>query len=164
MKIGLPPGGARVQDVMTEAVMCLNANHTQDEAAEILRVREVSGAPVLGYGGHLVGIVTLSDLADPRRRKPLTRGLVEDAMTRVVYAVRATDPAMHAVRLMLNEHIHRALVVNDDGTIAGIVSPTDILRALARGVDVRAPSPSGTPVQYVDLHGLARSRGTHGPR
>jgi CBS domain-containing protein len=81
-----------------------------------------------------------------------------------VYAVRATDPVMHAVRLMLNEHIHRALVVNDDGTIAGIVSPTDILRALSRGLDVRAPSPSGAPVQYVDLGDFARPRGTPWPR
>jgi predicted transcriptional regulator len=128
-----------VRDVMTAAVMFLSASDTQERAVEVLQVRGVNGAPVLGQGGKIVGMVTLSDLADPRRRAPSTGGLVEDAMTRVVFAVRADDPVMAAVRLMINEHIHRAMVVHDDGSIAGIVAPMDILRALARGLDVREP-------------------------
>lgn len=133
---------------MTNAVMFVNASQSQDEVSAILRERGVSGAPVLGDGGKLVGIVTLKDLADPRRRKPETAGTIEDAMTRVVYAVRASDHVMAAVHLMLDEHIHRALVVNDDGTLAGIVAPIDILRALARGVDLREPTVTGAPVEY----------------
>lgn len=156
MKAGMPFRSARVRDVMTEAVMFLNASQTQNEASEILRTRGVSGAPVLGRGGKLIGVVTLSDLADPRRRSPNTNGLVEDAMTRVVYAVRASDPVMVAVHLMIDEDIHRAVVVNEDGTIAGIVAPMDILRALARGVEMRDPAVTGASVEYVDLRKLPR--------
>ncbi|MGO9838249.1 MAG: CBS domain-containing protein [Polyangiaceae bacterium] len=47
---------------------------------------------------------------------------------------------------MAEESIHRAVVVNDDGTLAGIVVPMDILRVLARGIDDR--------VEYVDLRKL----------
>ena len=72
-------------------------------------------------------------------------------MTRVIYAVRASDPVMHAVRLMLKEHIHRALVVHDDGAIAGIVAPTDILKALTRGLELRDESTADTPIEFVDL-------------
>jgi predicted transcriptional regulator len=155
MKASTSASGAKVRDVMTQAVMFVNARQSQDEVTAILRERGVSGAPVLGSGGKLIGIVTLTDLADPRRRKPATAGTVEDAMTRVVYAVRESDHAMAAVHLMLDEHIHRALVVNDDGTLAGIVAPSDILRALASGIDVREPTVTGAPDEFVDLTKLS---------
>ena len=48
----------------------------------------------------------------------------------------------------------RAIVVNDDDSIAGIVAPMDVLKALARGVDVRDPKVEGATVQYVDLRNL----------
>lgn len=70
-------------------------------------------------------------------------------MTRVVYAVLTDDPAMKAVRLMLRENIHRAMVVNDDGSIAGIIAPMDVLRALARGEDVSGSSDG--ELEFVDL-------------
>jgi CBS-domain-containing membrane protein len=153
MKAGTA-SGVTVRDVMTEAVMFLHTTQSQHEAWEHLRAHEVSGAPVLGHGGKLVGIVTRADLADPRRRDPATAATVADAMTRVVFAVRATDPVISAIRLMLGERIHRALVLNDDGTLAGIVAPTDILRALERGLDLRDASQTETPLEYVDLRKL----------
>jgi CBS-domain-containing membrane protein len=140
--------------------MFLNAGQTQEEAWNLLRTHGVSGAPVLDRGG-LVGVITRSDLADPRRRAPETSGTVADAMTRLVYAVRASDPAMVAVRLMLEEEIHRAVVINADGSLAGIISLTDILRALAHGVDLRDPSVTGCAVDFVDLRTL---RGSKHPR
>jgi CBS-domain-containing membrane protein len=155
MKAAMPAVGIKVRDVMTEAVMFLNAGQSQDEAWEHLRAHEVSGAPVLGRGGKLVGVVTRADLADPRRRAPATAATVADAMTRIIYAVRASDPVMHAVRLMLREHIHRALVVHDDGSIAGIVAPMDILKALTRGLELRDESTADTPIEFVDLRKFA---------
>jgi CBS-domain-containing membrane protein len=145
MKFGMELVSRRVSDVMTEPVVFVNAQHTLDEAWQILHTHGISGAPVLGPSGRLVGMITRSDLADPRRRS--SASVVADVATRVVYAVRASDPVMNAVRLMLDESIHRALVVNDDGTIAGIVAPTDILKALVRGEDVG----SATSVEYVNL-------------
>ncbi len=146
MKFGMELISHRVRDVMTEPVVFVHAKHTLDEAWQILHEHGISGAPVLGTSGRLSGMITRSDLADPRRRTGTS--LVEDVATRVVYAVRESDPVMNAVRLMLDESIHRALVVNDDGTIAGIVAPTDILKALVRGQNVG----NETLVDYVALH------------
>jgi len=72
-------------------------------------------------------------------------------MTRVIYAVRADDPVLNAVRLMADENIHRAIVVNDDGTLAGIVVPMDILRVLAQDADTRRTT---AHVEYVDLRSM----------
>src|SRR5690349_17753145 len=86
---------------------------------------------------------------------------VDDVMTHLVFAVRSGDPAMLAVRLMVEEGIHRAVVVDEGGKLAGIVSPMDVLRALARGElmqrreapanNVEAHAEPAVAVQYVDL-------------
>lgn len=136
----------RVRDVMTEALLLLRAEMTVDEAWDHLRMTGVTGAPVLDARGRLVGVLSNHDLADPRRRTADSSNRVGDFMTRVVYAVRADDPALSAVRLMAEENIHRALVVNDDGSLAGIVVPMDILRALARHEDEH--------VEFFDLRKL----------
>jgi CBS-domain-containing membrane protein len=109
---------------------------------------------VLNERGRLVGVLSKSDLADPRHRPPLGPGTVEHAVTRVAYAVRASDPVMTAVRLMIDHGIHRALVLNEDGTVAGIVAPMDVLRALARGEMMVEPAEAEAPVEYVQLKSI----------
>ncbi len=134
----------RVREVMTEAIVLLRTHTGTTEAWEQLHRAGIQGAPVLDDRGRLAGVLSMADLADPRRRAPLaTDGTVGDAMTRVVYAVRADDPVVTAIRLMLEENIHRAVVVNDDGSLAGIVVPMDILRALVTDDD--------GAVEYFDL-------------
>lgn len=142
---------ARVRDVMTEAVVYLQSETPASEAAEILTRHRINGAPVLGHHGHVVGLVSKTDLLDARREPADREMLVSDAMTRVVFAVRTNDPVMLAVRLMVEEEIHRAVVVNDDGTLAGIVAPMDILRAMLSGLRVEAPDEE--PL-FVDLESL----------
>jgi CBS-domain-containing membrane protein len=137
----------RVRDVMTEAVMLLRSEMSADEAWEHLHAHGVTGAPVLDAKGRLVGILSNADLADPRRRAPGASRRVGDLMTRLVYAVRADDTVLVAVRLMAEEHIHRVVAVNEDGGIAGIVVPMDIVRALAQHVEAH--------LTYVDLRTLS---------
>ena len=75
-------------------------------------------------------------------------------MTRVIYAVRAGDSILAAIRLMVDEDIHRVVVVGDEGEVAGIVTPMDVLRALACGRDLADPDQVDPPIQFVDLREL----------
>ena len=143
---------AEVKDVMSEAVVFVRADKAAGEAVETLIRHRINGAPVLGHGGRVVGVVSKTDLVDPRRAGEGKEPLVEDLMTRVLFAVRARDPVMQAVRLMVEEDIHRALVVNDDGTLAGVVTPTDVMRGLLKGLSVGAVPE--VPVKFVDLRTL----------
>ena len=150
---------ARVSDVMSEAVVFVQAESRAADAADVLTRHRINGAPVLGDRGRVVGVVSKTDLLDPRHQPAEREMRVQDAMTRVVFAVRAHDPVMLAVRLMTDEEIHRALVVNDDGTLAGIVSAMDVLRGLANGLNI-ADAPGAEPVSFVDLRKLRIVRGT----
>ncbi len=159
----------RVRDIMTTDVFTLVASTSIDDAARSLTFHQVSGAPVLDHG-RIVGVVSKSDLVDPRHRAGVEKPIVRDAMTKVVHAVRPGDAAMSAVRLMVNENVHRAVVVNDQGKLVGIVSPMDVMRALARGEQVQAndaafeaarerhAEPAGA-MEYVDLRVYEVSEG-----
>jgi CBS-domain-containing membrane protein len=138
---GSPGKTLRVRDIMTAEVITLAATTSVDDAARSLTFHQVSGAPVLEHG-RIVGVVSKSDLVDPRyRSSPSGKLTVRDAMTRAVHAVRPGDPAMLAVRLMVQENVHRMVVVDDQGKLAGIVSAMDVLHALDRGDRVQKNDP-----------------------
>jgi len=159
LKVGLPvlAEGTQIKDIMTTQVTFLETAQTIEDAWGVLHAKSISGAPVLDSRDRLVGIVSKADLADPRGRDVgeaagVTR-TVKDVMTRVVYAVRADDSVLNAVRLMIAEDIHRAIVVTDQGSVVGILTPMDVLRAIVRGNEFAAGAAS-VPVKFVDLREL----------
>jgi len=119
----------RVCDIMSSPVQTVTAGATLREAQEALAAAHVGGLAVVSESGKLVGLVSAQDCLDPRHSDP--DAPVEDAMTRVLYALRPGDPMMQAVQLMVSEHIHRVLVVGDNGALVGIVTTMDVLRAVA---------------------------------
>lgn len=134
----------RVSDVMSTNLIVLDVHMSLGEAAAVLSEHRISGAPVVSGSAKPLGIVSHADLLDPRHQGDRTT--VEAAMTRVLYAVRPTDPVMAAVRLMARENIHRVVVVDGSGLLTGIVTSMDVMRALTRG-----EPDEDVPVEYVAL-------------
>jgi CBS-domain-containing membrane protein len=155
MGISAIPKGLRVRDVMTSSVVFLCTYQVLNEAWDVLHTNCISGAPVLNSLGRLVGIVSKADLADPRRQTADRPPTVREVMTKVIYAVRGGDSILTAVRLMVDEDIHRAVVVGDDGSVVGILTPMDVLRALACGQDLADPKQPDARLQFVDLREMA---------
>ncbi len=121
----------RVRDIMTPEVVVVGAGETLDSAAQLLTDERIGGAPVI-ENGRIVGVISKTDLVDPDHKKK-GKNRVEEVMTKVIYGVRPRDPVMSAVRLMALENVHRAVVIDGDGRLAGMVTPMDVIRALARG-------------------------------
>jgi predicted transcriptional regulator len=120
----------RVRDIMTTDVHTLAASMSAADAARFMMEAGISGAPVKD-GGRIVGVISTTDVTDPSRWGE-TSPSVGSVMTPMIYAVRPSDPVMAAVRLMVLENIHRALVVSEQGNLLGIVTPMDVLRAILR--------------------------------
>lgn len=57
--------------------------------------------------------------------------VVADFMTADVVSVAPTAPLADVARMMVDAHIHRVVVLDEDGKPVGIVSATDVLAALA---------------------------------
>jgi len=124
----------QIKDIMTKRVYVVDANASAEEAAWGLTRRHIGGAPARDGEGNLVGVVSNYDLVNPEPAQWI-RGepTVADLMTPDVVSLYAEDPAMAAVDVMAKRDIHRVVVLDDSGKLAGIVTPMDVVRALADG-------------------------------
>jgi len=148
-----------VKDLMSPDVMTVGDEMTTDELARYLIEREISGAPVVDSQGHLVGVVSMTDigrnLAEPSdlmssrgssfyrddsseftledlgQRYVEERSVtVRDVMTPVVHQVPVTASVAEVARIMVEQHIHR-LVVTEGKDPVGIITSTDLLKMVA---------------------------------
>ncbi len=168
-----------VNDVMTRDVLAVGPDTSLETAARLLSTRAISGAPVVTKTGRVIGVVSSSDLADPDRAKteregyPLFyrisqghttefgddvqvgSGCVADVMSPFVLCVESGSSTKSAARIMVAEHVHRLLVM-ENTKLVGIVSALDLLRIIA-GVassDKRESSANGeaTVIQAFDAN------------
>ena len=153
---------ATARDVMNPKILTVSEEMTVQELATFLVDHEISGAPVEDADGRLVGLVSTTDLArnaaeigsvDESEEHPFFRSwagagldaddlaelhieeeglLVREIMTPTVFAVDADSPVSHVAHSMLDGHLHRLLVIEND-RVVGIVSTSDLLRLLAEG-------------------------------
>src|SRR5262249_25016955 len=128
------PEMLKVSDIMTRAVHVLSPETTLEDAAWEFSENKLSGAPVLDKAGHVVGVISKTDLVG--RGPGATSSPVRAAMTPLVFWVRPEDPAMVAVRIMVTERVHRVIVIGEGGRLAGIVTSMDILAALETGAEM----------------------------
>jgi predicted transcriptional regulator len=117
---------------MTRDVLSLAQDRPLESAAWALAAARVSGAPVRDRSGRVIGVLSKSDLVDAARKSQFTN-TVEEAMTPGVWAVHPDDPAIEAVRLMVEKEIHRLIVLRGPGKLEGLVTTTDVMRALLCG-------------------------------
>jgi len=55
---------------------------------------------------------------------------VRDIMNPIVYAVRRTTPVFEVVNQLVTKRIHRLFVIDDDGSLVGVITTLDILSRL----------------------------------
>jgi predicted transcriptional regulator len=122
----------RVRDIMTRRVLSIGADRPLEAATWLFATEHVSGAPVRDPDGRVIGILSKTDLVDPMRRGQGAH-TVGEAMTPAVWAVRPEDPVVEAARVMLAREVHRVVVLDQDGHLAGILTAMDVLRAVVEG-------------------------------
>lgn len=145
----------RVRDIMTSPVTTVTPETPVREALRVMLERRISGLPVVDEVGMLVGLVSegdflrRSELGTEKKRSWLDflRGhgraaedyahshgrTVGEVMTREVVAISHNAPLEEAVALMEKRRVRRLPVT--DGDALGIVTRSDILRALLPKVE-----------------------------
>ena len=116
------------KDIMRKRVITVTPRMTLKETAKLLTKRGISGAPVVGPQGKVVGVISQTDLVwvenDPMRR-------VEQAMTPWGVSFEEETPVKDIARQMLAKRIHRVIITRK-GELCGIVTSMDMLRALLK--------------------------------
>ena len=148
-------------DVMTRNVLSVAPDTTIDAAAQQMLARGISGLFVVDAKGELAGIVTEGDLLrrdelGTQRHRPWwlrmlvspgkqaadftrTHGRrVSDVMTESVITVPTDAPLEKVVALMEENRIKR-VAVTDRGRVVGVISRSDLLRALVSRSRIAPP-------------------------
>ncbi len=127
----------RVGDIMSRDLHSIDPNLTVERAiTEYFLPFKHGGFPVV-FGDHLVGIVTLQDVAaiPTERRVSMTIREIMTPRDRLKTVV-VSDSAYAAFARMSQDNIGRLLVLDAEGTLTGIVTRSDLLHILRLRVDI----------------------------
>ena len=131
-----------VKDIMTANVVTINQNNTLLELKNVMDEKNLRRLPVVNDAGQVVGIVTNTDvnMASPTDASTLSRYeasyllgriKVKDVMTHGVKTVYDTAGLEDVADILYHDRINSVPVIDNNGNLCGIVTDTDVFRALA---------------------------------
>ena len=134
----------RVGNLMTVDPVVIDGEASAHQAELLLKTYRISGLPVV-QAGEVVGVISQTDLLNARSSELIganwDRVKVRHLMSQPAVTVHLATTVRRAARLMLDEHIHRVVVVDADGAPVGVLSTSDLLRVLLPDEDGEEPLP-----------------------
>jgi CBS domain-containing protein len=130
----------RVAELMQTEVQSVVPDAPVNDAAVIIADAHVSGLPVVDRTGKLVGVISTTDiLASEEEAEALETQVavfnetsVRELMTPKPVTIGPDATIKEAAQLLLYADVHRLFVVDGD-RLVGVISTTDIVRAVANG-------------------------------
>lgn len=131
-----------VREAMHARTLTINGHESLPDAVVKMETFNIKRLPVL-QGGVLVGLLTDSDVrahlpAVHEGLSPWTFAYragqvkVSAAMLPVVLTVTAGEALESAIRILLDRHVGGLPVLDDDGQLVGMLTLTDVLKAVLR--------------------------------
>jgi CBS domain-containing protein len=149
------------RDLMRTDIVTIGKNASLGEAMRLLCDHRISGMPVTDEAGHVIGVVSIRDIAEylsehPDSAPTFARSFylanaeaeaefdydriemleeseepVTEVMTGEIFAVNVDATLQEIVKSLAKHRIHRVLV-KDGQKHVGLISAMDVLAALAR--------------------------------
>jgi CBS domain-containing protein len=121
-----------VRDVMTTRLISVRTEEPLKELARILVRNRIGGVPVTDPEGHVLGIVSESDLQPTKEGAP-SRPIrtAADVMTKPVITLTEGDTVTQAARVLQRHRVKRAPVLRR-GVLVGMITRSDLLRPYLR--------------------------------
>lgn len=123
----------RVRDVMTEGIKTIAPAAAAEDAWNMMRVNRIHHL-VVTKGRRVLGVLSDRDAGGRRGASVRTNSVVADLMTAPAVTVEPTMTVRQAANVMRGRSIG-CLVVVDSGHAIGIVTVSDLLELVGRGLD-----------------------------
>lgn len=147
-------GGLRCADIMSTSPLSVVFGTHLDDAWTLMREHRIKALPVIDLGRRIIGIVTVADFmrqadvstvtsigknlrAAVKRSGSLTADkpeVVGQIMTRSVRVMSAQRHVIELVPLFSEDGHHHIPIIDDEQRLVGIITQTDLVRALYRAV------------------------------
>lgn len=133
---------------MCRDVVTVRADLGLETLTKLLLDRQLSRVPVVDEDGHLIGMVSKTDLVREHELRGDTEvsqqggeetgrhvhevdALVRDVMTGLPFALPWDTTLRDAARRMLAQGVHAVPVTSSDGTVIGMLSAIDVVAWVA---------------------------------
>jgi CBS domain-containing protein len=106
-----------------------------------MHVKHVSGVAIVNEEGRIIKNLSASDIRAVQGGHNLERLVVpvsEFALERKLITLRPDDVFMQAIRVLAQNRLHHAFIVDEHNHPIGTVSLTDVLRVVAHAAQVEA--------------------------
>ena len=123
----MPASRLHVSSVMIKDVITVPQSMQLGEVAKIMLEKGIGSVPVMD-GDKMVGIVSKADFVTLAVGIAFDKISVKDVMCKNVVSVSPTERIVHARRQMLEAHIGRLPVIDDD-ELVGMITSKDLMRA-----------------------------------
>lgn len=146
---------------MTTRVITISPDSEILDAVKLMVENNISGLIVVDKNSKVVGVISESDIVNAlkssfpeisitsnitfslllllkkgveayMRAKKLGKLKVKDLMTKKVFYVRPEDTIEEAARIMSEKDVKRLPVIDENNNLVGIISRSDILKALMK--------------------------------
>ena len=124
----MKPRSLKVSDLMSTAVLTIQASHLVSEASTDMRIAGVRHLIVVDDRQHMVGILSNRDLFAALSRQHGKGVRVADVMTARPRSIGADASARKAAAIMLEHKIGSLPVTGEDGQLVGIITESDFLQ------------------------------------
>ena len=133
----MPASRLHISSVMVKDVFTVPETMQLDEVARLMLENGIGSVPVINSEDKMVGIVSKADFVTLAVGIAFEKVTVKQIMTKDLTVVSPTERLVHARRQMIESHVGRLPVV-DDGSIVGMVTSKDLMRAF---IDFRKKVP-----------------------
>lgn len=143
-ELKMPIRNLKIKEIMTPPELLLDASMPLTEALSLMMAKEVSGAPVRGANGDLVGYLSEHDLLVAlwcNDYRPLPERQVADLMHQPLIAINGEESVVHLAERMAID-VEALFPVNGHGVATSLTSKSLPQRAR----DARPNSPHHYPV------------------
>jgi CBS domain-containing protein len=122
------------KQIMTKEIITVTPSMTVKSLANTLIKNQISGAPVTGKDGKIIGIVSEADIVANKGKD------VKTLMSKKIISV-VEDTSVEEIAQLMTTHKIKRVPVMRGGKVVGIVSRADIVGAIARGEHIAIHTP-----------------------
>jgi len=126
----------KIKDIMTTDVLYATTNFTIEEVYNFIKEKDVSQIPITAFGKKIVGIINKKIILtllmnNIQEIEIILKRKIEDVYLPEVLTADPEADVRYVVKIMLDLRIDAIPIVDETDILVGIVSKTDILKAVA---------------------------------
>ncbi|RXJ86069.1 CBS domain-containing protein [Arcobacter sp. CECT 8985] len=126
----------QAEDIMTKNIIHIDSDATLNDAYELLKDKKVSHIPIVSFGKKIMGLIDKKlilnyIIEDLENSEQILNRKLEDLYLPEVITADPNADIRSVCKVMLDFKLGAVPIVNEEDVIVGIISKTDIIKAVS---------------------------------